>query len=198
MEKQEHYQHIIDILQSSPQAAAPDDFTHQVMVRLPEIDHGFLPSLKHLIFNPSRAALRSCWDQMLSVSDLKECSLCFFITGFFYLIMGIILMAGLKAIGANIFTMDWIRLQPYFTIIAAIWLIALGILMILDGSASMKIAKYSMLFYIFFTLFNGVLMWPSLRIPHAGVFVIGFVVISAIMGIMLAIAVQHLELRMES
>jgi len=159
------YKDLIHLMDATPKAPLPDHFTQSVMARIPP------------------------------VSNTRECSFCFFITGFFYLIMGIVLMAGFKAIGFSMAAMEWIKLQPHLTIGAAIWLFTLGVVLMLDGSAVIKMVRYGTLFYIFFTVFNGILMRPYLHVPYAGVFIIGFVATSAFMGVMLALAVQKMELR---
>jgi len=174
------YNDLIVLMEATPKAPVPDNFTQNVMERI-------------ALFNPSEAGVQSRWAQILSVSNPRECSFCFFITGFFYLIMGIILMLGFKAISSGIAVADWISLQPSLTIGAAIWLLALGILLIIDGRIAIKIAQYGTLLYIFFTVVNGILMRPYLRVPHADVFVIGFVAAGTLMGIMLSLAVKKVD-----
>jgi len=191
------YKSLIKLMEETPKANVSDGFTEAVMNRLPELDQGVWAKVKHFLFNPSWAGIQSRWTQIMSVSDKRECSFCFFITGYYYLIIGIVLMSGFKAIGPSMSTMDWIKLQPYLTIGAAIWLLALGMVLMMDGSIVIKIAKYGTLFYLFFTVFNGILMRPYLYVPYAGVFIIGFLATSALMGVMLALAVQKTELRTE-
>jgi hypothetical protein len=191
----DNHQDIIDLIKSTPAIQPPDDFNRRLMSRLPELDQGVWAKAKQTLFNPSGAAIKSRWAQILPVSNKRECSFCFFITGFFYLIIGIVLMAGFKAIGSSMAAMEWITLQPHLTIGAAAWLLALGMVLMMDGSIAIKIARYGTLFYIFFTVFNGILMRPYLHVPYAGVFVIGFVATSALMGVMLALAVKKMELR---
>ena len=106
-------------------------------------------------------------------------------------------MMGLQGIGYSMAAMEWIKLQPYLTIGAAIWLLALGVVLMMGGSNGMKIAKYGTLFYIFSAVVNGTLMRLYLYVPFAGVFIIGFVATSAFMGGPLALAVQKIELRPE-
>ncbi|MFH1975707.1 MAG: hypothetical protein ABIJ52_09100 [Pseudomonadota bacterium] len=180
--KDNDYKDIINLMEATPKAPVPDNFTQKVMGRL-------------ALFNPSEAGVQSRWAQILSVSNPRECSFCFFITGFFYLIMGIVLMAGFKAIGSGISAVEWIKLQPHLTIGAAMWLLSLGMLLIMDGRIAIKIAQYGTLLYIFFTVVNGILMRPYLRVPHADVFIIGFVATGALMGVMLSFAVQKMETR---
>jgi hypothetical protein len=191
----DQHQAIIDLIKSTPAIEPTDDFTRRLMSRLPELDQGVWAKAKQTLFNPSGTGVQSRWAQILPVSNKRECSFCFFITGFFYLIIGIVLMAGFKAIGSSMAAMEWITLQPHLTIGAAAWLLALGMVLMMDGSIAIKIARYGTLFYIFFTVFNGILMRPYLHVPYAGVFVIGFVATSALMGVMLALAVKKMELR---
>ncbi|RPJ12801.1 MAG: hypothetical protein EHM30_12595, partial [Desulfobacteraceae bacterium] len=120
------YKDLINLMEATPKAPVPDNFTQNVMERI-------------TLFNPSEAVVQSRWAQILSVSNPRDCSFCFFITGFFYLIMGIILMLGFKAIGSGISATDWISLQPSLTIGAAMWLLALGMLLIMDGRIGIKI-----------------------------------------------------------
>ncbi|MBU1570191.1 MAG: hypothetical protein KKD92_15065 [Proteobacteria bacterium] len=180
--KDNDYKDLINLMEATPKAPVPDNFTQNVMGRI-------------ALFNPSEAAVQSRWAQILSVSNPRECSFCFFITGFFYLIMGIVLMAGFKAIGSGIAVAEWIKLQPHLTIGAAMWLLALGMLLIVDGRIAIKIAQYGTLLYIFFTVVNGILMRPYLRVPHADFFIIGFVATGALMGVMLSLAVKKVEMR---
>jgi predicted neutral ceramidase superfamily lipid hydrolase len=194
-ENMNEYKDIINLMEATPKAPVPDHFTQNVMGRVAELDQGAWAKLKQALFNPSGAGVQSRWAQILSVSNTRECSFCFFITGFFYLIMGIVLIAGFKAIGSSMAATGWITLQPYLTIGAAMWLLSLGALLIMDGRAAVKIAQYGTLLYIFFTVFNVILMRPYLHVPFAGVFIIGFVATSAFMGVMLAFAVHKMELR---
>lgn len=191
------YESLIKLMEATPKANVSEGFTEKVMGRLPELDQGVRVKVKHYLLNPSWADIQSRWAQILSVSDKREGYFCFFITGYFYLIMGIVLMVGFKAIGPSMSSMEWIKLQPHLTIGAAIWLLALGMVLMMDGSTAIKIAKYGTLFYIFFTVFNSVLMRPYLHVPYAGVFIIGFVATSALIGVMLAIAVKKMELRLQ-
>ena len=176
------FKDLINLMEATPKAPVPDNFTQNVMERIS-------------LFNPLEAGVQSRWAQILSVSNPRECSFCFFITGFFYLIMGIVLMLGFNAIGSGISVSEWIKLQPQFTIGAAMWLLALGVLLIMDGRIAIKIAQYGTLLYIFFTVVNGILMRTYLRVPHVDVFIIGFVATGALMGIMLSFAVQQMEMR---
>lgn len=191
------YGSLIKLMEATPKANVSEGFTEKVMGRLPELDQGVWAKVKHSRLNSSEAGIQPRWAQILSISDKKEGSYCFFITGYFYLILGIVLMVGFEAIGPSMTTMDWLKLQPQLTIGAAVWLLALGMVLMMNGSTAVKIAKYATFFYIFLTVSNGILMRPYLHVPYAGVVIIGFVATSMLMGVMLAIAVQKMELRTE-
>ena len=182
-------------IKATPSVPVPDGFTEKVMGRLPEMDHGVWVKVKHFMFNYSWADMKSRWAQKMTVSNRKECSFCFFITAYFYLIMGIVMLVGFKAIGSGMDAMEWIKLQPHLTIGAAIWLLALGVVLMLDGNAGIKAARYGTLIYIFFAVVNGILIRIYLNIPFAGLFIIGFMATSAFMGVMLAQAVNKLGVR---
>jgi len=192
----EEYRNLVQLMRSAPKASVVDGFTEKVLNGLPDPS----PWLRRAAYHWIRLFYRDIHAREDGGSvcfDPRECSFYFFITSFFYLSMGCILIAGFKAIGPGISNMEWIGLQPHFNIAAAIWLFALGMALIMDGSTAIKIAKYGTLFYIFSTIFNGILMWPYPYPPYAGVFIIGFVATNAFMGIMLALAVQKTELRTE-
>ncbi len=175
------YSDIIHLMKAPP-APLPDNFTQKVMARI-------------TVMNPSEAAAQPRWTRLLSVADSQEGAFCFLITGLFYLIMGIILMAGFKAVGSGIGEMEWVKLQPHITIGMAVWLLISGVLLIADGRTAIKIAQYGTLLFIFFAVVNGILMRSYLRVPHADVFITGFVAVNALMGVMLSFAARKMEVR---
>ena len=109
--------------------------------------------------------------------------------------MGIMLITGFKAISYAMATTDWIALQPHVALGTATWLLALGMVLMMDGSTAIKIARYGTLIYVFSAVVNGILMRPYLHVPYAGLFISGFVATSALMGFMLALAVKKVESR---
>jgi len=187
-------QDIIDRIKATPAMQPRASFTDGVMQRLPDRYPGILLAAGSFIYQLYNSALEPDGDRASGLTR-RECSFYFFITGLFYLIMGIILTIGLQGISSGMAAMEWIKLQPQLTIGAAIWLVLLGVALMLDGSAGIKTAKYGTMVYIFFTIINAILMWQYLHIPFAGMFIIGFVVISELSGALLAFAVQKMEVR---
>lgn len=190
----EKFAEIIEKIKKQKTMDPPKSFTDQVMRRLPDQYPGILLAAASFVHQLYKHALAPDGDRSNGLTR-RECSFYFFITGFFYLIIGIILMMGLQQISSSMAAMEWIKLQPHLTIGAAIWLLALGLVLMLDGSAGIKAVRYGTLIYVFFTVLNGILIQTHLHVPYAGVFMVGFVATSALMGVMLAHAVKKVELR---
>ena len=189
------YKDLIHLMEAAPKVPAPDHLTERVMGRLPEHDVGLLFKLKRALNEQVGNGFNFGWAGKSGAVSKTECSFYFFITGFFYLIMGIVVMIGLKKISSGVADIKWIELQPYLAIGTAIWLFALGIVVMLDGNTGIKAARYGTLFFIFFAVFNGILMRPYLHVPYTGMFIIGFVATSTSMGVILALAIQKMNLR---
>jgi hypothetical protein len=190
----EKFADIIEKIKKQETIDPPASFTDGVVRRLPDRYPGILLAAASVFHHLYNQALAPAGDQSNGLTR-RECSFYFFITGFFYLIIGIMLMVGLQEIDSSMTAMVWIKLQPHLTIGAAIWFLALGTVLMMGGSNGMKIAKYGTLFYIFFAVVNGTFMRLSLHVPFSGMFIIGFVATNAFMGILLALAVQRMELR---
>jgi hypothetical protein len=190
----EKFAEIIEKIKKQKTMDPPKSFTDGVMRRLPDQYPGILLAAASFVHQLYKHALAPDGDRSNGLTR-RECSFYFFITGLFYLIIGIILMMGLQQISSSMATMEWIKLQPHLTIGAAIWLLALGLVLMSDGSAGIKAVRYGTLIYVFFTVLNGILIQTHLHVPYAGVFIVGFVATSALMGVMLAHAVKKVELR---
>jgi len=191
------YGSLINLMEATPKAPAPDHFTERVMGRLPELDQGLWAKVKRSLLNPSWSGIQSRWAQIMSVSDRSECSYYFLITGSFYLIMAMVLMLGFKGISSSLAATNWIKLQPHITFGIAMWLLALGAILMMDGRKIVRMVKLGTLFYIFFTIFNGILMRHYFNVPYGDIFLVGFVGGSVFMGILLAFAVKKMELRLQ-
>ena len=190
----EKYKEIIEILQKQKTIAPPEYLTDHLMKRLPDQYPGILFAVASFAHNLYKHALEPDGDTANSITH-RECSFYFFITGLFYLIIGIILMMRLQWVNAGIVAIEWIKLQPHLTIGTAIWLLALGLVLMLNGRSGIKAAKYGTIFYFLFALANGILMWSYIHSLIGSMFIIGFVGTSVLMGFMLAHAVKKVELR---
>jgi hypothetical protein len=190
----EKFTDIIEQIKKQKTIEPRQSLTDNVMGRLPDKYPGIGFTAVFFTHNLFTRAFAPDGDQCDGLT-CRECSFYFFITGIFYLIIGIILMMALREAGSNTALTEWVKMQPYFTTGAAIWLLALGTVLMMDESIGSKIAKYGTLLYIFCAVVNSILLRPYLRIPYSGFFVIALAATSALMGIMLVQAVQKMELR---
>ena len=195
-QEMEEFKDITDMIRNVRSIQPPENFTDHVMKQLPDQYPGILLAAASVVRIFYRRAFAPDDDRSPGLTT-RECSFYFFITGFFYLIIGIILMIGFKGISSSMAAMDWIRLQPHVTLGIAVWLIALGIVLLMEGKTTIKVIRLGTLFYIFLAIVNGVLMRLYFSIPYAGIFIFGFIGTGVLMGVMLALAVQKVELRMQ-
>jgi len=190
----EKYKEIIEILQKQKTIAPPESLTDHLMKRLPDQYPSIVFVAASFVHNLYRHALEPDSDSANGLTR-RECSFYFFITGLFYLIIGIILMMGLQGVNTSITAMEWIKLQPHLTIGTAIWLLALGLVLMLNGRSGIMAARYGTMLYFLFAVVNGILMRNYIHFPFSSMFIIGFVGTSVLMGFMLTHAVKKVELR---
>jgi len=188
------YKSLIKLMEATPKVNVSEGFTETVMKRLPNRYAG----LRFKTFSLScffyRRALM--WTRSCSFDPAtQECSYYFLIIGSFYLIMAMVLMIGFKEKSSSLAAMDWIRLQPHVTLGIAMWLLALGSILMMDGRNIVRMVRLGTLFYIFFTIVNGILMRHYFNIPYGDIFLVGFVGGCVFIGILLAFAVKKMELR---
>lgn len=139
------------------------------------------------------ASVKSLCLQSMTISSRKECSYCFFVVGYFFLVLGIVLMVGFNKIGFTPSIMGWIGLQPHFILILTILHLVLGLILMRGGSTAIKAAQYGTYFYIFFITFNSTLLWLYLHPPFVGTVTIIFVVVMHLLvASMLLLAVKQM------
>jgi len=190
----EKYESLIEMIDSTPKVQPPERLTANIMRRLDVTEKASIwTRIKDDLQDLVRGTYKFAWTQKLTVSNPRECSYCFFMTGFFYFVMGIILMSGFRTISGSSSQTDWINLQPFLSLSTAIWLLALGGILILKNRTALKIARLGTLIYIFCTVSNGVLLSTYLHIQFAGIIMTGFIIGGIVMGAMLALAVETVE-----
>lgn len=174
-----------------PRMETPRGFTEDIMQRIGKHAVAGIPSAPwyrlmsgHLVTPQS----------LFAIGSHRECSLCFFMTGIFYFITGIILFLGFREGALDALTGNWMARQPEILLISAGVLILLGLVMFMKGKLPVAIAQKGVFLFIGFAVFNAVmtrevLWWQTL--PTSLVFIITF--ISIIMGIMFAVALDKYQ-----
>ena len=123
-ECQEPFKEIILLARTSQSVKVPRDFTATVMNRLSAAGK---PGLYERIF---RGAGRINIRRWIEVADATECALCFLLAGFFYFVLGLVLIVGLKAIAAPTPPVGWINVQPQLAFSTALGSFSIRALMV--------------------------------------------------------------------
>lgn len=175
----------------------PSGFTEKVMKQLPEMQGSIWHKTKRIFLKPLSARILTSGKQTFGMSDEPDGAIYFFVTGFFYLLMGMMLVAGLRTVHADLFVTNWIKAQVPLTMGIAVWLLAIGFVLVRNSRTSIKTAKYGTLIYILIAMINGILLRSGFNFPYADMLIIGFIVASLCMGCMLVMVVKHMEWRVQ-
>ncbi len=180
----EAFQDLIRLMEMTPSVDPPAGFTETVMKKV--------ATAKETA--PWRRRLLSVFCSLPGRWPLPagECAFYFWLTGFFYLIAGIVALGGYHAATIPENAWPWLKIQPAVIIASAIWLFFLGLALLGRGHATKEMVRYGTIFFIVFTLVNGMLITFTLRTPAAELFLIGFTAGGVFMGLILARAVSRL------
>lgn len=131
---------LTEIMEKTAQKQVTDNFTSKLMERLPaekETVQSF--SFKRLFPSYLNFGFQNTVTK-------TECAFYFFLTGFFYFIMGLIMMIGfpLPAIMQN---NSWLSFQPFFGIMLAAELMIIGIFLYQKGESAIRIVRIGTLLY---------------------------------------------------
>ena len=161
-ENSAEFQGIIALARASDQARPPLDLTARIMAVVATQPVGRLDKLKQFLLQPRQAANL----------DPRECSICFMVTGAFYLVLGAVLLAGLKFLGPGVVLNQWLRLLPWFGFLAALWFFGLAAAMIQGGQRAVAGIKAGTMLFIVavlacIPLFLGAIRSPARYLPAA-------------------------------
>lgn len=188
---------LVQWVKETPQVNPPAGFTQRVMEKLPELKESIWKKIKWSLLKPMKEQVYSKRAQTNEISTEPESSFYFFVTGFFYLLMGMILAAGFKAMNFHLAEANWAAAQLLLTVGTAIWLLAIGFVLMRDDRMSIKMAKFGTAFYVIFSVVNGILLRSFFNFPYADFFIIGFIGGGVCMGCMLVLAIKKMELRLQ-
>jgi hypothetical protein len=173
---------------SSANAAPPQDFTHKVMRRLAEKAIGFRQSLDD---QSRKHRLQVSIRNLLIPASAVEIATCFFLTGFFYLVLGIILHFGLKSLAIDSPAAGWIYYQPHIALLTAMGFAAVGVFLLQNNRLAYRIANLAIICYILLSIVNGVQVRINPATPFSFSGVLCFSAGATILGLFLAVAVNN-------
>jgi len=154
--KWEDFRDLTELMEKAPRQEPPEGFTAMVMARLPEGQEtvqGF--SFRRPFWTP---ALATYLNRSLQLPVTKtECAFYFFLTGFFYLVLGFVLFLGMRNLSGDVAGSSWLRVQPFIGFFLAFWFFAFSILLRGRWPASLTAARIAVFIYLEIILVNGAL-----------------------------------------
>jgi hypothetical protein len=189
-ERWARYFDLTQIMENVPPKQPSEGFAARVMALLPERKANVRQFSLHQFFGAPAFATNIVIDFRSSVQK-TECAFYFFLTGFFYLVLGIILMLGLAQMTTGLPFASWLKIQTFFYLLEAFCLTALGAILYIDGTISVRIARIRTVLYAVLVIMNGLTGVISTHFPAAIFFSSTFAVGGMIMAAFLGIAVDH-------
>jgi|GEM_PF-2006825 len=162
---EDQHNDLIEEIQNLPRISASEDFSERVMKKVLSVRPTVMDRIRAILLRPHHNALMDPRGILSSPKTKAECSFTFILTAAFYLVIGVILMSGLKASVSDLTLNEWIRTQPQFIILSAFWLFSLGMIILFDGRLALIGAKGGTLLFVLATLVHSLLYTVSSSLP---------------------------------
>ena len=179
MEEFERYRDLIDTMRKSPVVGPPEDFTVRIMARLPEPGRLGLGGLGALPMRRRAPATRA------------ECSICFFLSGLFFFVMGVLVMGGLDNVVNPAGIEAWVTLQSLVLVVCALWFAVLGIGVMKGGATGLRAVRWGALLLIVSVPALGAVCYGASGVLVLKVVSLGFAGVGVAVGGLLALSVNE-------
>ena len=126
-------------------------------------------------------------------ASVLELASCFFLTGFFYLVLGLSLYLGIYSLGLGSSTIDWLKYQPIIAFFIAFSFITVGFILLKKTRLAFRIANLSIFCYILLAIINSVQAYAGLGNHMSYTAVHSVSAGSIIMGIFLAMTLNNFQ-----
>jgi hypothetical protein len=146
-ENREKFVDLTSLMENAPPKQAPEHFTSNVMAKLSE------NQVAPHSFNFRQRIAASDFFGFRKPVTQTECAFYFLLTGFFYLILGLIMMIGLP-LPVMMQNNGWISFQPAFGLLLAAELFLLGMIIYKKGNSALHAARIGILLYAALLVFN--------------------------------------------
>ena len=176
---------ITSLARLSPQIQPPADLDAKVMTRIGSLRPALWSRVRDFLLQPvdTRIDFKRAFSGSASGS---ECSFYFIMAGFYFLIVGLILMFGIGRFGGEWLMVRWVRMQPHIALVTAVWLVVLGIFILKDGAVAAKVARIGTVAYIGLLILDAVAIHMTAGFPLALVFLFSFIGTGVLTGLFLA------------
>ncbi len=175
---------LTEIMERTLPKQTPNDFTSKVMSRLSEEKEDMHTFSFRRLFPTSL-------NFSFSASVTKtECAFYFFLTGFFYFILGLIMMIGIP-LPAIIHDNTWLSFQPLFGLLLAVELMTIGFLFYKKGDSAVHLVRIGTLLYAALIILNFGISAIQVQIPSAILLVAIFSMAGLGIAFLLGLAIEH-------
>ncbi|MGD0278177.1 MAG: hypothetical protein ABSC11_02595 [Smithella sp.] len=183
-EKRARFREMTEIMETASQKRPPDNFTSGVMTRIyTENETSRTFSFRRLFETNLNFGFRDYVTK-------KECAFYFLLTGFFYLVLGVILMLGLRPPAVWLHN-GWLSFQPLFGLIIAVELALLGMTVYTNGDISVRFVRAGTLIYAALIILDGCAGAYFIRIPVAAFLAVIFSITGLGTAFLLGLAVSR-------
>jgi membrane-associated HD superfamily phosphohydrolase len=186
----EKFAAVIEKIESQKLIKPPDNLVQQVMVGVKKVESGIMYKFNHFLFRPleissDAASILSC-----QIMSHRQCSFLLFMVGLLYLIVGLIVIVGLQGALSNENINFWLRIQPYITIVSAIFLIYMAFF-VLRKPPAIIIAEYGIIAHTAFIAVNACVLESMLFSRQALVFTAVLTAAAAGLGVLLISSIRN-------
>lgn len=180
----ELFRDLTELMENEDKKQVPDGFTEQIMARL-ENEKDVVPrfSFTDLFSTTLNFSFR------YSVTK-AECSFYFLLTGFFYFILGLILMIGLP-LPAVMQNNGWLSFQPVFGLLVAFELGVIGIILYQRGHSAIFFVRMGTILYTALVILNFWIGTFYVQIPVALLYIAIFSLTGLGIAFLLALAIDQ-------
>ncbi|MCK9196870.1 MAG: hypothetical protein M0P16_07810 [Syntrophales bacterium] len=184
-EKLARFRDLTEIMRKAPRRETPEGFTERVMERLPEGKGGVRRfSFLRPFWTPAYTRYLTRGFQLPVTKT--ECAFYFLLTGFFYLVLGSIMMLGLQRL-TGLLHPGWLSVQPIFGLLLAVGLMALGVVLYSNGRSAIRVARIGTVLYAVLVILNGCIgaLWTHVPVAFfiAAIFSLTGLGMAAFLGI---------------
>ena len=183
-EKWQQFRDLTEIMENTPSKQTADHFTEKVMGRLAEGENtAAMFSMKNLLSNYLDLGFQKPVTR-------SECAFYFLLTGFFYFILGIIMIIGLP-LPAIMQNNRWISFQPVFGLLIAAELTILGISIYRRGDSAVRMIRFGTVLYAALIILNCWIGTFYIQLTSAVFFIAVFSMIGLVLAVLLGMAIDH-------
>ncbi|HQP25952.1 MAG TPA: hypothetical protein PLP16_12340 [Smithellaceae bacterium] len=183
-EQWEQFDELAKIIENVPRKQPPEDFTAKVMAKI-SCQEETAPA-----FSLGRLFTTNLQFGFPGHATKTECAFYFLITGFFYFILGLIMMIGLP-LPAIMPKNSWLSFQPLFGLLLAAELIAIGVVLYRKGGSAVCFVRLGTLLYAVLLILNCWIGALYIQPPTVLFFIAVFSMTGLVFAVLLGLAIHH-------